>query len=54
MANFAIKSEKTPGEDLMSEVGIKSIGGDFAGMEDSSLRISDGATGGKIWSGVLE
>ena len=39
MANLTIKSEKTLEQDLMSEVSIKSIGEDFAGMEDSSLRI---------------
>ena len=38
----------------MSDVGIESVGEDFAGMEDSSLRISDGATGGWFQSGVPE
>ena len=42
------------GQDLMSEVGIKSIGEDFDNMEDSILRISDGATDGRFWSGVPE
>ena len=44
-----MKFEETPGQDLMSDVDIKSIGADFAGMEDSSLRISDGATSGRIF-----
>ena len=51
---MAVKSEKTPGQDLMSDVGIKSIEEDFADMEDFNLRISDDATGGRFWSRVPE
>lgn len=32
-----ISSEKRSGQDFMRGVGIKSVGEDFAGMEDSSL-----------------
>ena len=51
---MAIKSEKTPGQDLISDVSIKYIREDFAGMEDSSLRISDSAMSVRFWSGVPE
>ena len=46
-----MRSEKTQGQDLMREVGMKFIGEDLGAIRDRSLVIADGVTGGKLWSG---
>ena len=46
-----MRSEKTQGQDLIRKIGMKSIVEDLGGIRDKSLVISDGVTGGKLWSG---
>ena len=45
LASLDMRSEKTPEQDLRSEVGMKSRGEDFAGMEFRMASTCSGETG---------
>ena len=45
LASLDMRSEKTPEQDLRSEVGMKSRGEDFAGMEFRIANNCSGKTG---------
>ena len=46
-ARWAIRSEKTAGNDLTTEVGTKSRTDVFEGMDDNILKTSDAVTGSR-------
>ena len=53
-ARFAMISEKTPGQGLSREMGMKSIEDDLARMDVRSLLTSSGETGGSEESDAIE
>ena len=50
-ASVDIRSEKTPEQDLRSEVGIKSMDEDFGGIMERILATSSGSTSGMLLRG---